>query len=57
MVCDRCGMPAGTCHHVFDSDYSVQPREQYERNLAVLSIGVSVFIVSVVAVLTWATLG
>lgn len=33
-VCDRCGAPEGRCHHAQNSDYVLEPQEQYVREEA-----------------------
>ena len=38
MVCNRCGMPEKTCHHVYDTDYVVDSVARYRQGRAVAGV-------------------
>lgn len=38
MVCDRCGAPEDTCHHRWDTDYTLEDKELYDSTSQTLRI-------------------
>ena len=33
LVCDRCGMAKDTCFHSLESDYAVQTKKEFKRQM------------------------
>ena len=38
LVCDRCGDDHGTCWHVHEKDYAIEPRWKFNRDMAIFKV-------------------